>query len=86
MSTDEPGSPRRGSAAEGQRGVVEDSGKQKIERSTGSVRKISSGLFKLPKPVAPVAPEPSRGLRLRTKLAIAMVLAALVPVLIVAAI
>jgi len=66
--------------------ATEDPGKPKVERSTGSVRKISSGLFKLPKPVAPVAPEPSRGLRLRTKLAIAMVLAALVPVLIVAAI
>ena len=66
--------------------TTEDSGKQKVERSTGSVRKISSGLFKLPKPVTPIAPEPSRGLRLRTKLAIAMVAAALVPVMIVAAI
>jgi len=59
---------------------------RRVERSTGSNRKISSGLFKLPKPIAPVAPEPSRGIRLRTKLALAMVLAALVPVTIVAAI
>ncbi|HEX7699829.1 MAG TPA: hypothetical protein VF403_03880, partial [Kofleriaceae bacterium] len=63
-----------------------ESGKRKIDRSTGSVRRISSGLFRLPKPVAPTAPEPSRGVRLRTKLVIAMVLAALVPVGIVAAI
>ncbi|MEO6777515.1 MAG: ATP-binding protein [Kofleriaceae bacterium] len=75
MSEDEP------------RGVAGEPGdKPKTERSTGSVRKITSGLFKLPKPVTPVAPEPSRGLRLGTKLAIAMVLAALVPVLVVAAI
>jgi signal transduction histidine kinase len=57
-----------------------------VGRSSGSVRRLSSGLYRLPKPVAPTAPEPSRGVRLRTKLAIAMVLAALVPVGIVAAI
>ena len=62
-----------------------ETGKRKVERSTGSVRRISSGLFRLPT-VAPTAPEPSRGVRLRTKLVIAMVLAALVPVGIVAAI
>ncbi len=61
------------------------SGIRTVERSTGSLRRLSSGLFKLPK-LAPADPERSRGVRLRTKLVVAMVLAALVPVTIVAAI
>jgi signal transduction histidine kinase len=56
-------------------------------RTSGSVRKISSGIFKIPKPLpAPAPPPRAVGLRLRTKLVIAMVLAALVPVVIVASI
>jgi hypothetical protein len=55
-------------------------------RSSQRVRKISSGLFRIPKPAQPQAPPTAGGLRLRTKLVIAMVLAALVPVFIVAAI
>ncbi|MFT3691860.1 MAG: ATP-binding protein [Kofleriaceae bacterium] len=59
---------------------------ERVQKSTGGIKKLSSGLLRLPKPVVPVTPPPSRGIRLRTKLVIAMVLAALVPVGVVAAI
>jgi signal transduction histidine kinase len=55
-------------------------------RSSGSVRRITSGLFRIPRPAPAPAPPPRPGLRLRTKLVMAVVLAALVPVAIVASI
>src|SRR5258708_37891619 len=54
---------------------------------SSQVKKLSSGIFKMPRPV-PAPPPPPRaiGFRLRTKLVIAMIFAALVPVVIVASI
>jgi len=54
---------------------------------TTTRRRLASGIFgALPKPELPALPEHGAGLRLRSKLVIAMVLAALVPVVVVAAI
>ena len=56
-------------------------------RTPSSLRKLSSGIFKIPRPVpAPAPPPRAVGFRLRTKLVIAMIFAALVPVVIVASI
>jgi len=55
-------------------------------RTTGSIRRIGSSIFRLPpRPVTPVpAPPPRLRMKLRRKLVFAMVVAALVPVAIVA--
>ncbi|MDB4957556.1 MAG: hypothetical protein JWO36_5125 [Myxococcales bacterium] len=56
-------------------------------RGTGSIRRITSSMFRLPpRPVTPQAPPPPLRLKLRPKLVVAMVFAALVPVVIVASI
>ena len=55
-------------------------------RTTGSIRRIGSSIFRLPpRPVTPVpAPPPRLRMKLRRTLVFAMVVAALVPVAIVA--
>jgi signal transduction histidine kinase len=55
---------------------------------TGSLRRITSSMFRIPQRPAtePPAPPPQLRLKLRTKLVVAMVFAALVPVVIVASI
>ena len=57
-------------------------------KTTGSIRRIGSSIFRLPpRPVTPVpAPPPPLRMKLRRKLVLAMVVAALVPVAIIATI